>query len=330
MPSHPDKERDPEDFTLGQAIAAALSGFAGTGPQFVNQLSRQIQNQLDRKERESQQSIEGAKLIAPLFEANLLSDPEGAARKRTSESIPLTEGKDGSLVSDPSQTPEVMTGDAGIDAFLRTAVPASSRADAAIMGKGLARSNIARDEALFQRDLRRSEQEFEVKLQQRERELLTLKPVEAALELEADLNAFHEMEPHRFDADKKRALLSHNLALQRQQANIAAQAGLKDIPTPRTEFEAIAIGEAQQMATDPRFENMPIPQYRQELLGRVITKANRWGARLPDPSHRAEAINQASRFWNPKLRKLGSAGSGEVDIVGAMQAFAEAQRQKDN
>ena len=313
-------------FGIAEGIAAALSGL--TGGDFTGRLQQQIEDEKRRMEREAERAeershrdrsyaLQAADLLAPIYES---LETEGIQKKRASESIPIPEsiGPGGTPMYNPAEKPQFSSGVPEVDALLDIAAPESVRARADTLARGLATANI-----------RTKERDFQMSLEQKRTEIMELEPLRQEIALKAELESFRTLEPLRFEAHERRAILDHQLSLQRQAIDIAARRADRaadNMPQPKEQFDAIAIGVAQELLDTPDIEKLSVTQLRAVMETMSIEQARKWGVRLPDPSTRRASINNAARYWAPQLNPDRS-GSDAIDpITAARQAAQSGQK----
>jgi hypothetical protein len=317
---------------LGHALAGGLAGAAGDD--YVAKLLAEIEGDKNRKQRDKERAEAKAErdldrqfrqeerehsraresqddkerwgqALAPIYKSLGVENMETV---RPSESIPLQAAPDGTLQSDPTQKPKVMSGNRGVDDILNLLnVPQEARAEVIGGGQMWAQADINLENQAFERDL-----------QQREKALHRLAPIEAEYRIKEEVQSFIALEPYRFRAEQRSAALQFGYSLALQNASRVSA------PAPKDNFEAISYNVAQDMVDDPsvslptndKGETVPMSnaQYRQVLMGRIYQKASQWGVTLPPLGDRLEAINNAMRYYAPGLQRQTDAGG---DLVGA-------------
>lgn len=316
-------------FGWAEAFAAALSGLAGTD--FAGMLAeatdatrnrnlrgrelfedRQFrEEQIDyQRERDRQQDIFRAQEAAtPLVESlgldALLPQPTvtgGATPQVGALGVPIpqlkVENKEQPL---PTEISDYVRG-LGI-----------SEEDVSTVAQG------ARTQAVSR--IRLEEQKFERDLKNEETRIMRLAPTLRQIAIEDEIAKFDAMETRNWSEYQKRAYLQHYLSMQQLYASDALARG-RDTYKPRDAFEAILIGQAQELRGRPGAAKMSNAQFRSTIYTLGLERARELGATIPDSIEIEQGLNQAVRFYAPGINPLPD-DDDNMPILGRLTATAD-------
>lgn len=308
MPESKKKEDDATKISWVDALAAAISGFAGTD--YAAQLNERIENEKRRREREEEDRVEKDRYDrqeARLTERDIAEIYEGlgvveAGRKRVSEPIPM----DG--VSSPDT---VMTGIPSVDAALQ-AVDPSLRMRTAVSGRGRGMAESAQR-------IREREEDIEARIE--------AIPAEERARADAYVDTIDERAAAEFDAGAEQRAYEAAEWERRfgiELANRPPSGGLtmsqvRDLMIEQ--LEGPAYDEASQLTSDP---HMTLSRATQLLKENLREHARVSGLAVSE----ADISSVASRAAATHFNSRGPKGTlTESDMDNTRRVIVEGMRQ---